>query len=167
MLPLLAAIIMTNTSSYSSTGGNVAGDGGSILQGASESSSYSENIVNDADGTASASVHIETYSNGQIHDDTVTKSVPAGGSLELRIATSTESGSAYVDSYVRTGVGKDAIVPVLAPKNAPRRGVLAATTSASSSITAANVSSAAHEEGIGSFFSQLWQHIFSLFNLGR
>ena len=87
MAPLLAAIIMTNTSSYSSTGGNHAGPGGTVVQGPSYSSVTSENI--DGGGSSgTATVHIETNTNGQISSQTITKTVPPGGSIEIVVATS-------------------------------------------------------------------------------
>src|SRR5665213_326375 len=108
MAPLLAAIIISNTNSYSSTGGNVVGSGGTVTNGQSYSSAYVENDVNGSDttydssdgstivtngGDGSATVHIETDNNGQVSSQTITKQIPSNGGIDIEGATSSGNGS--------------------------------------------------------------------------
>ncbi len=95
---------MTNTSAYSSTGGNVAGNGGSVTNGQSGASAYSENVVNSGgDGGSSATVHIETDNNGVVQEQTITKTAPPGQSLDIEVGTTSGGASVNVGSYIRTG----------------------------------------------------------------
>jgi hypothetical protein len=103
MAPLLAAIIISNTGSYSSTGGNVVSGGGVVTQGPSESSSYVESIVNSNDNGGSATVHIETNTNGVVQQQTITQPIIPGVPIDIEAATSSGSGSVNIDSYIRTG----------------------------------------------------------------
>jgi len=104
MAPLLAAIIMSNTSSYSSTGGNVVGTGGTVTNGPSETSAYSENFIgSNGDNGGSATVQIETDNNGVVQEQTITKTAPPGQSLDVEVGTSSGGSSVNVASYIRTG----------------------------------------------------------------
>lgn len=88
---------MTSTNAYSSTGGNYAGPGGTVTQGPSYSSVTSENIDEGGSG-GTATVHIETDENGQINDQTITKTVPPGSSVEIDVATSSGDGAVAIQA---------------------------------------------------------------------
>lgn len=166
MAPLLTAILMTSTNSYSSTGGNTAGAGGTVTQGASESSSYSENIVGGSDGGSSATIHIETDSNGVKREETVTQAAPPGGNLELYLATSSGSGSADVGSSIQTGVRTDVISRRHAVRIPDHRITREATSTATTSAMASARSTPAVPAS-GSFFAALWKRIAGLFGFGQ
>src|ERR1700722_3177711 len=93
MLPLLAAAIISTTMSNSSTGGNVV-SGNSVVTGSSYSSVSVQTYDGDTGGTST--VQIETDDNGQVNKQTITKTIPPGGSADIDIATSTGDGRADV-----------------------------------------------------------------------
>ena len=107
MLPLLVATIITTSVSNSSTGGlsaqaglpaqagNIVTSGGDVVNGSSYSSVSVQTYDNNEGGTST--VQIETDRNGQVNTQTVTKTIPPGGSADIYVATSTGSGSALVE----------------------------------------------------------------------
>lgn len=182
MAPLLAAIIMSNTSSYSSTGGNYAGPGGVVSNGAVESSAYSETNVggsesdyyssdNDVDvtngeGGGTATVHVETDNNGQVQQETVTKPIPAGGTLDIEVATSSASGN----SSVRIGASVSAGSPSTSLSSLQRaihHLLQAASSSATSSasVSASTTEVAFSQISFGAQLTAFLERLFSLFGL--
>ena len=161
MAPILAAIIMNNTASYSSTGGNVVDQGGSVTQGDSYSSVSSENIVNSSgDSGGTATVHIETNDNGQLSQETITRSAPPGGVIDIEVATS--SGAARIRASTIVGAGSSSLGKL---EHAVHRLLETASTSASASVSISSSSipfaRVSFSARIGAFF----QHLFGLFGL--
>ena len=181
MAPLIAAIIMTNTSSYSSTGGNVVGPGGTVVTGAQQSSAYSENTdnstndsysesevnISDQSGSGgSATVQVKTDNNGQVSQQTITKPIPAGGSVDIDIATST-GGS--IDSHVTSSFNASVSSGGLSSlSHAIHHLLKIASTSASSSLEATATVNVAQsgpvfgEIDFGDQIKAFFSHLFSV-----
>jgi len=165
---------MTNTSAYSSTGGNVAGNGGSVTNGQSGASAYSENVVNSGgDGGSSATVHIETNNNGVVQEQTITKTAPPGQSLDIEVGTTSGGGSVNVGSYIHTGVGGGAGAtthgrPLHNTSTASSSDSTTSTSSGQASSPQAATTSATLPLPKMDFGGQLrafFMHLFSLFGL--
>jgi hypothetical protein len=161
---------MTSTNAYSSTGGNYAGPGGTVTQGASYSSVTSENIDGTSGGTAT--VQIETDDNGQVNDQTITKSIPPGGSIEIEVATS--SGSSGHSGGVGSSIHAATVISTgssSASLKSLQRAVhtlltTAAATSASTSITietSATTSPNFAQIGFGAQIMLFFKQLFSVF----
>lgn len=163
MAPLLAAIIMTNTSSYSSTGGNTVGTGGTVSNGSSESSAYSENYVGSSDSNgSSATVHIETDNNGVVQQQTITKTAPPGQSLDIEVGTSSGRGSVNVYSYIHSGSGNGAG----ATHGRPPHNTNTASSSATTTLSLeANTTLQLPKMDFGGQLKAFFMHLFSLFGL--
>jgi hypothetical protein len=154
---------MSNTSSYSSTGGNVVGTGGSVSNGQSGTSAYSENIVNsNSDGGSSATVQIETDNNGVVQQQTITKEAPPGGSIDIEVATSSGGSSVNIASYVSSGPANAAGTPV------PHGRFTHQTPNATTSIAASSsieLASTVPVMDLGTLFRSFFTHLFSFFGL--
>ncbi len=119
MVPLLAALILTSTASDVSTGGNTVSAGGHVQNGSAYSSVSQLSVVNQNEndygasttsvtitnttGGGTAIMHIKTDTNGEVHEETVTKQIPVNGSLDIEVATS--SGNSNVRSALQVSNG--------------------------------------------------------------
>jgi hypothetical protein len=171
MAPLLASILMTSTNAYSSTGGNYAGPGATVTQGASYSSVTSQNIDNGANGVT-ATVQIQTDDNGQLNNQTITKTIPPGGSVDMEVATS--SGNAAIGVHtsmvVSNATTADSASGSLKSLQRAVHTLLktAASTSASTSLAADtdfSVSPNFAPIGFGGQVMLFFQRLFSIFGL--
>jgi hypothetical protein len=162
MAPLLAAIIISNTNSYSSTGGNVVSSGGTITQGSSGSSSYVESVVNSSDSGGSATVHIETDTDGQVSDQTITKAIPPGGDVEIDVATS--SASVRAVSLVNAGSSSSSLTSL---QHAIHHllEVASSSTTTALSIEATATAPDFTEVSFGAQVTAFFKRIFSIFGL--
>lgn len=83
--------IVSNATATSSSGG---ASGTSVVTGDSSASARVKTVINSANGSSTYyKVEVRTETDGVVRTETIERSIPSGGSMETRIAT---SGSAKV-----------------------------------------------------------------------
>lgn len=165
---LFASSIHSSVEATSDTGGNSVGEGGAVVTGEANSSASVHTVINGADAGGTADIEIRTTNNGAESKESRHIAIPAGGSFDITVATSSSArGSAQATSTAGRSALQRLIERMRFPSSTRAISTIRVTMHASSATTQTSPIPAPFSGLLSAFheISSLFSHLFSTWSI--